>query len=501
VPSPAPARSGAVGGRPRPEPDGLRVRRAVTLLLLTVLVPGSAQIAAGNRRVGRLAIRVWGALVATVLLLAAGWVVAPGAVLRLGTSPVVLALLAVLLVVLGLIWPALTVDAWRLGEPRRLPAGARRRMALLAVVLVVATSWPLVAAGRRAWAAGDLISAVFSGGNRASASDGRYNVLLLGGDAGADRVGVRPDSITLASIDAATGRTVLFSLPRNLENVPFPEGTPAAKALPGGWSCGDECIMNALYQWGGEHADLFPGAADPGAEAMKQAVEGVTGLPVAYYVLVDLAGFRQIIDAMGGIDLTSSARVPIGGGTSPISGYIEAGPQHLDGYHALWYARSRQGSSDYERMARQRCVMSAMVGQLDPATLIARFQDIAAAGKQVVSTDIPAAELPRFIELGTAAKTQPISSVQFVPPLVKPAFPDFAVIRTRVEAALQSSRTTPATTPATAGSGATRPVPTDAPGTGTAGSARDGAKPAVPSPDPTDGGGAAQDVRAVCTVG
>src|SRR3712207_7939169 len=61
-----------------------------------------------------------------------------------------------------------------------------------------------------------------------------------------------------------------------------------SEALPDGWSCGDDCLLNGLYQWGAEHPEHFPGVKDPGAEAMKQAVQGVTGLTVNYYVLIDL---------------------------------------------------------------------------------------------------------------------------------------------------------------------------------------------------------------------
>ena len=56
----------------------------------------------------------------------------------------------------------------------------------------------------------------------------RVNVLLIGSDAGADRTGVRTDSVILASIDTHTGDAVLFGIPRNLQRVPFPEGTPMA---------------------------------------------------------------------------------------------------------------------------------------------------------------------------------------------------------------------------------------------------------------------------------
>lgn len=472
-------------GQPRPprprRPDPARsARRAVTLVLLTLLAPGAAQVAAGNRRVGSVALRVWAGLLGFVAVVGLGWLVARGAVLAVFTQPTVLSLVGVLLLVLGLAWPVLVVDAWRLGVDPHMPTTARRWVAVLMVAGVLATSLPVLGAGRRVWAAGDLIGSVFGSGRSSAAAHGRYNVLLLGGDAGANRIGLRPDSVTLASIDADTGRTVLFSLPRNLENVPFPHGTPAAKANPDGWSCGDECLLNAIYQYGTQHRSLFPGVRDPGAEAMKQAVQGVTGLTVNYYVLIDLQGFRQLVDAVGGIRVTVNRSVPIGGGTSPVFGEIKPGTQRLDGFRALWYARSRHGSSDYERMARQRCVMNAMLGQLEPATVLRRFQKIAEAGKQVVSTDIPAGELSAFLTLATRARGQKVTSVQFVPPLIAPAHPDLGVVRARVRSAIATAERPPAPKPsASPRSGPDKPAPS-------------------PGPTPSEAGG--DDVTAVCSA-
>jgi LCP family protein required for cell wall assembly len=311
--------------------------------------------------------------------------------------------------------------------------------------------------------------------------------------------------VTLASVDAETGRTVLFSLPRNMQNVPFPKGTRAAKALPNGWSCGDSCLLNAVYTWGSQHPDLFPGAKDPGAEAMKQAVTGITGLDVSYYVLIDLHGFRALVDAMGGIDLTVKGRVPIGGGTSKVVGYIEPGRQHLDGWHALWYARSRHGSSDYERMQRQRCVMTAMAGQMDPGTLLSRFQKVAAASKQVVSTDIPASDLGTFLDLGLKGKQRTITSVQFVPPIVTPSHPDFPLVRSRVAAAVTAAEADDKAFAEAGGSpsaGASTPVAKAAPKPSKAASAApgDAATPRSPSAPGTDTASSGTDVSSVCAA-
>ncbi|WP_285617770.1 LCP family protein [Kineosporia sp. NBRC 101677] len=438
---------GRKGHRPeQPGAGALKVRRSITLLVLTLLAPGSAQVLTGrspsSRRpeplgrlrltVARVSLRLWFAFAGLAVLLTLFALVDRDWVLSLFTHQWVLRPLAVVFFVGALTWPLLLVDAWRIGQAPELGRRSRRWIALLTAVLMIATFAVPLALGRRVWAGADLLSGVFGSGKDSAAVDGRYNVLLLGGDTGPTRVGTRPDSIHLASIDEKSGRTALFSLPRNLQNVPFPAGTPAAEALPQGWSCGDDCLLNAIYKYGSDNPQLFPGAQDPGAEAMMQAAEGVTGLKVNYYVIIDLQGFEELINAVGGVDINVVARTPIGGGGSKIHGWIEPGEQHLDGYHALWYARSRVTTSDYDRMARQRCVMTAMVNQLDPAKVLRNFQGIAAAGSQVVATDVPAGRLPAFLDLAQKAKRNEIESVQFVPPVIVPKHPDFAEIRRQV---------------------------------------------------------------------
>jgi LCP family protein required for cell wall assembly len=479
------------GSRPAPLPPRLRVRRAVSLLLLALALPGSAQWLAGHRRLGRTVLVGVAAVAALAVLLAVVALADSGAVLGLVTDSTVLRMLAVLLVVAGLGQAALLADAWRLGRPATLPRRARPAVAVATALAVLLVTSGAVAGARRAWAGAGLLDEVFHDGAASAAVDGRYTVLLLGGDAGPDRVGTRPDSVTLASIDAATGRAVLFSLPRNLEDVPFAPGSAAAKAMPGGWSCGDACLLNAIYTWGAAHASLFPGVRDPGAEAMKEAVSGVTGLPVNYYVLIDLQGFRNLIDAMGGITLTVRQPVPIGGGTSRVKGYIQPGTQHLDGYHALWFARSRHGASDYARMQRQRCVMNAMLHQLDPASVLSHFEDIAAASSQVVSTDLPNSELARFVGLASKTRSQPMTSVQFVPPLLDPAHPDLPALRAKVVSALQAPVADGAPSPSAGPPGA-RPQGS-APGTSAAPSPPAGARSAAPAPE-------TRDVQAVCSA-
>jgi LCP family protein required for cell wall assembly len=275
-----------------------------------------------------------------------------------------------------------------------------------------------------------------------------------------------------------------------------------ARLMPQGWNCGDQCLLNGLYTWAQDHASQFPaGTRNPGVLATREAVEALSGLPIQYYVMVDLKGFRKMVDAVGGLDVNVKYRTPIGGGTSPIVGWIEPGEQHLDGYHALWYARSRQGSTNYERMARQRCVITAMANQLDPQTVLLRFQDIAAASSGLIETDLPQSELGRFADLALKTRSQKISGVNFVPPLIKPWDYDPGVITRTVESTIaksekssaKTSKSTVAKTPATSKSTTAKAAkpkakPTPQPGT------------AVQDPAKAAGNAAESDLSSVCSA-
>lgn len=418
----------------------LRRRRAFTLVWLTLVAPGSAQLVAGNRRLGAFALRAL--LTVLVLFLAGGlmFVVRRSAIIGLLVNPLFLTVAALVLVAAAVLWAVLFVDSARLARMRLLPRRTRRGVAALTAALVVLTSGSLTFAASNVFAGRDAVQGVFGSGTVREPSDGRYNILLMGGDSGTDRVGTRPDTIMLASVDADTGKTVMFGFARDTENIRFRPGSTMARLMPQGWDCGDQCLLNGLYQWATEHRAQFPAdVADPGALATKEAVESLSGLDIQYYGLVDLKGFQRFVDAVGGLDIDVKKRTPIGGGTSPIKGWIEPGRQHLDGYHALWYARSREGSSNYERMARQRCVTTAMLHQLSPQTVILKFKDIAGVSGSVLRTDVPDADLGRLGDLALKAKGQRITSVNFVPPLIKPWDYDPQVIRDKVTQTIDAS--------------------------------------------------------------
>lgn len=413
--------------------DGTRARRAWTLLLSTLVVPGSAQLVAGRRAVGRAALKVDVVVWAAAALALLSLVLWRTPLVWFLTNSFTSLLLIAGLVALAVGWALLFFDTLRLVRPGLLVQRTRRAVAAATVALMLVTS------GGLAWSAYLLsvtrgaVSDVFGGGLPFRPADGRYNILLMGTDSGEDRSGRRPDSMTVLSVDADSGRTVTVSLPRNLQNAPFPSDSPLADVYPEGFDCGDECILNALYtDVTNNHAELYPDAADPGAEAMKDAASGVLGIEVQAYAIVEMNGFEQLVDALGGITIDVGGRVPIGGGTdlvtglpNEIFGYIEPGVQRLDGYHALWYARSREGATDYDRQARQRCVQAAMLKQLNPVNVLTRFEDLANSGTQVVETDIPQSQIGSFVDVALKAKEHELVQYAAGPPYYDPSFPTY----------------------------------------------------------------------------
>lgn len=415
-------------------------RRAWWLVAVSGLVPGSAQILAGNRRLGRVGtgstLGLWG----LVILVTISWFLAPTVIFGLLTNPVVLSVLQLIFAAYALLWAVLTLDTLRLARLIRAVPAARPAIALLSALTLIVSAGAASYGAATAGSARQAVSSIFGGTQLAAPAGGRYNILLLGGDAGADRTGLRPDSTSVASIDAATGATTIIGIPRNLQKIQFAKDSPLWGPFPRGYSCGDRCLIDYLYTYADEHRSLYPDAAKQGSsagiEAMKDAVEGVTSLPIQYYALIDMQGFADLIDSLGGVSIDVPARTAWGGvtGVKP-QGYFEAGTQQMTGSQALWYSRSRYDGNDFQRMARQRQVQEAMLKQFQPATVLTRFQQVAQAGTQVVNTDIPTGALGGLVDLAAKARAQPVTKLELVPPMFDPAYPNYPKIFAAVAAA------------------------------------------------------------------
>jgi LCP family protein required for cell wall assembly len=447
---------------PASAPAPVRTKRAFLLILLTLFVPGSAQITAGDRKLGRIALRVtltvWALLILALVLLFTNRTL----LINIVTNPVASLLIVLILAALAVGWAVLFINTLRLIRPVLLPQRMRPVVGVALALAMVVSSGSLGYAAYLLNVSRNAIGSIFNAGGPAiEPVDGRYNFLMMGGDAGADRTGRRPDSLSVLSVDAESGKTAIISVPRNLQNARFSEGSPMLQIYPDGYDCGNECLINAINtEVTNKYKDLYPDVADPGAQATLEAVSGTLGITVQAYVLVDMDGFAKLIDAMGGIRIKAGGWVPISGDMideangihgMPL-GWIPAGDQKLDGFHALWYGRSREFVDDYARIQRQQCVQQAMLKQLDPATLLAKFEDIANAGTKVVDSNISSSQLGSFVDLAMKAKGQEISRLTIGPPDFDASFstaPDFDLIHEKVKKLLsaQSSEPSPSAAP------------------------------------------------------
>ncbi len=401
------------------------------------MVPGTGYLFAKRRLAGWIVLLGWAVVAGSVVVYFGhdlDWAAARTRAVDLAFNPTVLRVLAVGIAVLLLVWLFVVWTSYRLIRPRERPSWHTVVGNLAVIVFCLIFAAPVVRAAQYAVATANFVTVVFDDNEVATTPDyevtgenpwdgrDRINVLLLGGDGGEGREGVRTDSMILLSMDTETGRAVTFSLPRNMANAQFPDGSPLKDLYPYGFSNGDyadgEYMLNAVYR---NIPSLHPGilgqSSNEGADAIKQAVEGSLGIPVEYYVLVNLEGFKQVVDAMGGVTVNINEPIAIGGNTDagiPPDDYLEPGPdQHLTGFQALWFARGRWGSDDYERMERQRCMVDAIVESADPANLLLRYLDLLKAGEEVVYTDIPRELASAFVDLALKVKDAKVKSVVF----------------------------------------------------------------------------------------
>ncbi|MSS44499.1 LytR family transcriptional regulator [Cutibacterium sp. WCA-380-WT-3A] len=352
-------------------------------------------------------------------------------------------------------------------RPHGITRGQRWGSTILVTALCTTVATPLAVAGRYAYDEAHMLGQIFTDKRSVTrpsinynqdvkaiwASKPRVNVLLVGADDTkarnyrADNT-MNTDTIMVASINTANGDTSIFQLPRNTARMPFPPDSPLHAIFPNGFVSEDGDGDNANYManeiWStvsAHYADRMGATDSPGADALKLATGEAFGLKIDYFVMLDIDGLQKLIDALGGVSVNINERLPIAGNTEgkKPDGYLEVGPnQHLDGYHAMWYARSRSESTDYDRMGRQSCLMKAVLDQTSPQTVLTRFESIADASGQMVVSDIPQGMLPAFVDLAINMRDANINRVVFTNGQhdFVSSHPDYGLVRKQVQAAI-----------------------------------------------------------------
>lgn len=404
------------------------------------MVPGAGQLLTGARGFG------WMLLVSTLsAVVIAVWGVMttePTGMLKIATNPDLLLVLISINIIFGMFRILAVTDAWRRAGGRFVKLGLAALVgftiiphAALAVVgletrstimgIFPASGAPVPALIRPTTTSTTTTTTTLPSGDPIAApwtipttsttttttlplGTNRLTFLLLGGDAGPGRAGLRTDSVMVATVDTITGATALFGLPRNMAGLSFSDGTP----FPGF----NKGILNEVYSYGQRHPEMFAGP-DPGVTAVTNIVSTSLGVPIDYHVLVEMQGFVQLVDVFGGVTVnpTQSFVAPLYENDPSDFEMVTFNPgeQRLDGAHALAYARSRTASNDYVRMERQRCLMTALLDEATPYRLTSRLVSLLDVIENRVSTNIPSNQLPYLINFAPTIDTSQITFIGF----------------------------------------------------------------------------------------
>jgi len=266
--------------------------------------------------------------------------------------------------------------------------------------------------------------------------DDFQTILLLGGDEGPGRWALRTDTMILVSIHKSSGRVAMVSIPRNLRGVRFPEGS----AMHDEFSKGFKDLTNAIFPYVYAHPDVaaryLRGDLAPEAVALVTGLSYSMDVTIDDYVLVNMQGFLEIVDALGGVTVNLDKKIPmpgnVPGAKHAYPPTIGPGEVKLDGTLALGYVRSRAADSDYRRMGRQRDLLERLAAQTSGTDVLRNFPQLADIAKENVRTSLTPDEFAFLVDrLRSGTNIQ--ESAGLTPPLINPGRPDWEVIANLVD--------------------------------------------------------------------
>ena len=403
-------------------------RRASLAAFLSFLFPGLGQAYNGQSRLG------W--LLATPVLVLVAVIV----VVLLAGTPQVLARLFDVRFLIGLIVLDAALLVWRLvavlqahGHRARPRPGSWATWATTGLVIVTLAMHVLPAyyaakaidtLGTVALGGthrGDLQDAFpgFSGGPEPSGQPDvrpgdRVNILLVGVDSAPGRTEHLTDTMLVVSLDPNGTGSAMISVPRDLYGVLLPDGKPFNRKL------------NSLMEYAAFHKKDFPLG---GVGTLKATIGRLLGVPIHYFAAINLLGFKQIVDSIGGVDITvlRAIRDPTYfdeyGHQTGLS--IEAGAHHMNGHTALAFVRSRKGAgdNDFTRADRQQQLLTAIRDKLTAGNLLLALPGLLDAAKNTIATDVPSDRIPELAQAVEGADMSRLQRIVLQPPLYMHADP------------------------------------------------------------------------------
>jgi len=228
----------------------------------------------------------------------------------------------------------------------------------------------------------------------------RVNILLVGVDSAPGRTTALTDTMLVVSLDTTGSRSAMISVPRDLYGTPLPDGRVYNAKL------------NSLMVRAAANPDEYPLG---GVGTLKAAIGELLGVQIHYFAAINLLGFKQTVDAIGGVEITVQRAISdptyIDELDRHVGFYIKPGTYHMDGRMALAFVRSRKGAgdNDFTRAERQQLLLAAVREKLTAGNLLLALPGLLDAVKNTIATDVPS---ERIADLARAVQEADMSRLQ-----------------------------------------------------------------------------------------
>lgn len=390
-------------------------RRAWWLVGLNILIPGSAQVLAGSRPVGRFVLRTTLLFWALVIVATLGVLFGGEVLLPVIAQPAVLWTMAVVLGLYGLLWLICAIDTLRLSHLLHIKPLARAAVATLSVVALLSTAGVALGAASAAGITANVLMRLSANTIDITGPDGTpvsvgalrgpANILLVGDDSGGGNAvyGKRGESLNdvtiLIHLSPVSNSMTVMSIPRDLY-VPQPQCTTSRGTV-------SPAVAQARF-----NTALSRG----GLNCVVASVAALTGLSVQYAAQIEFDGVVAMSDAVGGVTVCLASPI-----NDPYIGLrLPAGENVLKGATALSFLRTRHGlstGSDLQRISNQQVYLSALMRTIkssstltDPTKVIALAE--AAAQHMKLSTGL--AQTSTMVSMALALRGIPLDRIAFV---------------------------------------------------------------------------------------
>jgi LCP family protein required for cell wall assembly len=234
----------------------------------------------------------------------------------------------------------------------------------------------------------------------------RITILLLGVDSGHAREFANTDTMLIASISLSQGTMTMVSFPRDITQFPlYFGGTYASK-------------LNSLMSVAANDPAHYP---DGPARTLANELGFLLGIPIDYTASMNLVGFEQMINKVGGVDIVNEVWIddPLYDWFDGTFGFkLSPGPHHLNGREALAYVRSRRGAgdNDFKRADRQQQLLLALKAKMTQPDVISKLPDLLEIAGRTVSTDLPPDLLRESVGLASDINAAKVQRVVLGPP-------------------------------------------------------------------------------------